>query len=143
MTTSHKLRAPNPDLNGVKVEGYDRIQVGEDGYFHVHDSNLVAKLQGPPWFMTTVAREGGEVVEPTRKDTQRYRDDLANKTLAQYSRRELIEFLSERGHEPANDGEGISDADLLAAAELVKEEADKKAKGPAEGNTGKSNKKDK
>jgi len=112
-----KLVSPNPDMNGANVQGYDRVERNkEDGYFHVHDSNLADKLRAAPWNFTDAPVE--RAAAPAKKVEE-------EKTLEQMDRKELTAWLVERGHTP---GEDISDADLLAAAQLVKEEADKKSK---------------
>jgi hypothetical protein len=113
-----KMIAPNPDTNGVNVQGYDRIERNKkDGYFYVHDSNLAAKLRETPWFFTDAPSAPADK-SPAKKA------EVEDKKLEEMSRDDLVAWLTERGHKPGPD---VPDADLLAAAILVKEEADKKA----------------
>lgn len=118
-----KLRAPNPDTNGVKVDGYDRIERNkEDGLFHVHDSNLAAKLQAHPWNMT-VDSSNNDAAPKAKKAAE-------EKTLEEMTKPELIAWLDERGEKT----EGLNKPDLLAAAQLRKEADDKKSGNNGEGN---------
>lgn len=113
-----KMIAPNPDTNGVNVQGYDRIERNADGTFHVHDSNLATKLRAAPWFFTDAPADA--------KPAKAKKEEVEDKKLEDMTPAELRAWLTERGHTP---GESVPDADLLAAAQLVQEEADKKAKG--------------
>lgn len=115
-----KLQAPNPDTNGVKVDGYDRVERNkEDGLFHVHDSNLAAKLQGSPWNFK-VASSAPDKAAPVKKATE-------DKTLDEMTKDELLAWVNERS--PDNDKVKPNDfnkADLLTLAKGLEAELAKK-----------------
>lgn len=117
-----KLSSPNPDMNGVKIEGYDRVQREADGYFHVADSNHADKLKGAPWFFTEVAEPRKAVFAPAAKPVE-------EKAIEEMDRNELAIWLNDRGITPAADD---SDEVLLAVAQAKqKEEAKASNKEPA------------
>jgi hypothetical protein len=108
-----RLIAPNPDTNGVSVNGYDRIQRGEDGVFSVHDSNLADRLRAAPWFFKD-APEPTKPAKPPKKVTE-------DKTIDEMDETELKAWLTERGEEGLD---GFNKADLLALAVAVQKKAE-------------------
>lgn len=117
MSTTIKLRAPNPDMNGVRIDGYDRVERKSDGLFHVHDSNLAAKLQARPHFFKVVKDEPA-AKKPEPKPVE-------DKKLEDMTREELVAWLAERGVVDVKDDDTLEL--LLDVAKVKQADADKKS----------------
>lgn len=118
------LKSPNPDTNGVKVEGYDRIERNKaTGLFEVHDSNLALKLQGQPWNFVTVASAVKKAAPAVAKKVE-----VEEKTIAEMSKQELADWINERSSEADQvDKKDYNLDELRELATAIKTVADSKS----------------